>query len=69
LVVIALPSGVAVAVKILDGSMRATTPVALEALRRAGSLDSDTALDLIAHTSEKVFGGTHELGGLVVSLD
>lgn len=69
LVVIALPSGVAVAVKILDGSMRATTPVALEALLRAGALDADTARDLIAHTSEKVFGGTEELGGLVVTLD
>ena len=69
LVVIALPSGIAVAVKILDGSMRATTPVALEALRRADALDSAVAQELIEHTSEKVYGGTHQLGGLVVTLD
>jgi len=68
LVVIALPSGVAVAVKILDGSMRATTPVALDALRRAGALDEATANELIALTSERVFGGSRELGGLRVSL-
>jgi L-asparaginase II len=69
LVVIALPSGVAVAVKILDGSMRATTPVALEALRLAGALDDSTARELIALNSERVMGGSRELGGLQVTLD
>ena len=48
--------------------MRATTPVALEALRRAGALDEATANELIALTSERVFGGSRELGGLRVSL-
>ena len=69
LVVIALPNGVAAAVKILDGSMRATTPVALEALRLAGALDDTTARGLISANSERVFGGSQELGGLKVTLD
>lgn len=69
LVVIALPSGVAVAVKILDGSMRATTPVAVEALRRVGAIESSTADALLALTAERVFGGASILGGLRVRLD
>jgi L-asparaginase II len=68
LVVIAVPSGYAVAVKILDGSMRATTPVALEALRRVGAIDEAAAQALIARTSEQVFGGESLLGGLEVTL-
>lgn len=69
LVVIAVPSGVAVTVKILDGSMRATTPLALETLKRVGAVESTTADALIQLTSEKVFGGDELLGGLAVRLD
>lgn len=69
LVVIALPSGVAVAVKILDGSMRATTPVAIEALRKVGAVDSPTADALLSLTSETVTGGSQVIGGLHVRLD
>lgn len=69
LVVIALPSGVAVAVKILDGSMRATTPVALAALKKAGALEADVADALIDQMAEKVFGGSDLLGRLKTVLD
>ena len=69
LVVIAVPSGYAVAVKILDGSMRATTPVALEALRQVGAIDDTVATALITQTTEQVYGGESLLGGLEVTLD
>ncbi len=69
LVVIGTPSGVAVAVKVLDGSMRATTPVALTLLASVGAVDADAAAELIASTSERVFAGDQQVGALRVSLD
>lgn len=68
LVVIAVPSGVAVAVKIVDGSMRATTPVALEALKQVGAIESSSADALTQLTTERVFGGSQVLGSLRVTL-
>jgi len=68
LVVIGLPSGVGVAVKILDGSMRATTPVALELLAATGQLAADTVAALRAELEEPVRGGSDTVGGLRVTL-
>ena len=66
-VVIGTPAGIAVAVKVLDGSMRATTPVALSLLASVGAIDTDAANELIDLTSEKVFAGDSPAGALVVS--
>ncbi len=66
LVVIALPSGVTAAVKILDGSMRATTAVALEALQRVGAVSRDIVENLRAELDEPVWGGGAIRGGLRV---
>lgn len=68
LVVIGMPSGIAVAVKVLDGSMRATTPVALALLAAEGAIDRDVADDIVAATSERVLAGDRPVGGLFVSL-
>jgi L-asparaginase II len=68
LVVIALPSGICVAVKILDGSMRATTPVALWALGTVGALEGEVVEQLSQKFSEKVYGGQSVLGRLKVTL-
>ena len=67
LVVMATPSGVAVAVKVLDGSMRATTPVALSLLAAESAIDNDVAAELIDETSERVRSGDREIGRLRVS--
>jgi L-asparaginase II len=68
LVVIGLPSGVAVALKILDGSMRATTPVALEALVRIGAIENDTRDHLVSLIAEPVWGGEKIIGALQVKI-
>lgn len=68
LVVIGTPSGVAVAVKILDGSMRATSLVALAALQSVGALSADDATALSAHMAHPVTGGDTIIGGLEVRL-
>lgn len=68
-VVIGVPSGVAVAVKVLDGSMRATTPVALGLLASVGAIDADAAAELAERTSEPVLAGDRPVGALRVSLD
>ena len=67
LVVIGLPSGVAVAVKVLDGSMRATTPVALELLARVGAVAPETVAELRASLDPAVTGGADAVGGLRVT--
>jgi L-asparaginase II len=69
LVVIGTPDGMAVAVKVLDGSMRATTPVALALLAAAGGIPTELAHELIALTSERVLAGDDEVGALLVSID
>lgn len=68
LVVIGTPEGVAVAVKIIDGSMRATTPVALEALVQVGAIEPAIRDDLVATLGEPVMGGDRIIGGLRVRL-
>lgn len=68
LVVISTPDGTTAAVKIVDGSMRATTPVALTALMRVGAVDQKTGQNLVDEFSEVVRGGTTPRGGLRVTL-
>ncbi|WP_235451446.1 asparaginase [Yonghaparkia sp. Root332] len=69
LVVIGTRSGVAVAVKVLDGSMRATTPVALALLVDEGLVDADAAAEVLAAIVEPVLGGDEVVGALRVTLD
>lgn len=68
LVVIGTPEGVAVAVKIMDGSMRATTPVALEALLLVGAITSHQRDTTNSVVSEPVTGGGRIIGGLEVRI-
>lgn len=68
-VVIGAPTGVAVAVKVLDGSMRATTPVALRLLSRVGAIEPAVADALAERLSERVLAGTTPVGALRVSID
>jgi L-asparaginase II len=68
LVVIGTPDGVAVAVKIIDGSMRATTPVALEALVRVGAIESTQRDRILAGMADPVMGGDRIIGGLRVQI-
>lgn len=67
LVVIGTPSGHAVAVKVLDGSMRATTPVALALLVAEGLVDPAAAAEVVAAGQEPVLGGDVVVGGLRVT--
>jgi L-asparaginase II len=66
LVVVGLPGGPAVAVKILDGSMRATTPFALTLLHRVGAIDDTRYRSLLEKTAVPVWGGQAVTGGLKV---
>ena len=68
LVVIGTPEGVAVAVKILDGSMRATSLVALAALEQTGAISTQQATTLSARMAHPVTGGEAIIGGLEVRL-
>lgn len=68
LVVLGTRSGVAVAVKILDGSMRATTPVALALLVAEGLVDEGAAAEVLDAIVEPVLGGDDVVGALRVTL-
>jgi L-asparaginase II len=68
LVVIGTPAGVAVAVKIIDGSMRATTPVALEALVLVGAIKSAHRDRILEGMADPVMGGERIIGGLRVQI-
>ena len=68
LVVIGTPLGVAVAVKIIDGSMRATTPVALAALVAVGAITRESADSILAQLPDPVMGGSEIIGGLRVQI-
>ena len=54
--------GVAVAVKILDGSMRATTLVAVELLASVGAVDRNAASTVVELTTERVLGAGEPVG-------
>ncbi len=64
LVAMTTPEGVGVAVKILDGSMRATTVVALSALASVGAISSDAFTTLAEVLAVPVTGGESTIGGL-----
>lgn len=68
LVVMGTPSGVAVAVKILDGSMRATSLVALAALENVGAISVEKAALLAQRMAYPVMGGDTIIGSLKVRL-
>jgi L-asparaginase II len=56
------PDGTAVALKILDGSQRASIPVALSLLVGVGAIDADDAARVVATTAEQVLGGGLPVG-------
>jgi L-asparaginase II len=62
--VMATPDGRAVAVKILDGSQRATTLVALHLLAECGAIEQSEADRVIELTKEPVLGGGQRVGEL-----
>jgi L-asparaginase II len=65
--VLGAPSGMAVAVKILDGSLRAATLVALELLVQAGEVTRDAATSVLADSLEPVLGGGRVVGAIAPS--
>ncbi|HEY9497699.1 MAG TPA: asparaginase [Terrimesophilobacter sp.] len=62
--VMAAPDGTAVALKILDGTQRATTLVALELLAQAGAVPRAEADRVAALTTEKVLGKGVPVGAI-----
>ena len=60
--VMAAADGTTVAVKMLDGSGRATTLVALELLASVGAIDADDAKRVAALTTEQVLGAGEPVG-------
>ncbi|MBT1605721.1 asparaginase [Curtobacterium flaccumfaciens] len=60
--VMGLPGGAAVAVKVLDGSQRAGTLAALALLERNGLVASDGVAEVLAATGERVLGGGVPVG-------
>jgi L-asparaginase II len=62
--VMAAGDGTAVAVKILDGSLRAATLVALELLVDAGTVPREAADAVLAATLERVLGGGAVVGSI-----
>ncbi|MCS6551786.1 asparaginase [Curtobacterium flaccumfaciens pv. flaccumfaciens] len=64
--VMGLPGGAAVAVKVLDGSQRAGTLAALALLERNGLVASDGVAEVLEATGERVFGGGVPVGAVRV---
>lgn len=60
--VMAAPDGTTVAVKMLDGSGRATTLVALELLASVGAVDAGNARRVARETAEPVLGAGEPVG-------
>lgn len=65
--VMAAPDGTTVAVKMLDGSGRATTMVSLDLLAGAGAIDAADARRVVELTTERVLGGGEPVGELRVA--
>jgi L-asparaginase II len=65
--VMAAPGGAAVALKMLDGSARATTLVALRLLASVGVISEDDAVRVAALTTERVLGGGVAVGSIRAS--
>ncbi len=66
--VMGAPSGHAVAVKILDGSLRAATLVALQLLVDTGVVTREACAPVLVATTERVLGGGEPVGSLISSL-
>ncbi|HWL77367.1 asparaginase [Microbacterium sp.] len=62
--VMSTPDGATVALKMLDGSGRATTAVALRLLERAGALQASDVAEAMASLPLAVMGGGHEVGAI-----
>jgi L-asparaginase II len=62
--VLGAPSGAAVAVKVLDGSLRAATLIALELLVQSGEVERAAASAVLDDTLERVLGGARVVGAI-----
>lgn len=60
--VMATPDGWAAAVKVLDGSSRPATLVALRMLAASGAVSMESALDVLADIAPRVTGGADDRG-------
>ncbi|MFJ3958301.1 asparaginase [Arthrobacter sp. NPDC090010] len=60
----ATPSGVSVALKVLDGNLRAASLVALTLLTAAGALEASRVAAVLEKIVEPVLGGAHPVGRL-----
>ncbi len=60
--IMATPEGIAVAVKILDGELRAAALVAIELLVTTGGVAREAADDALAQIAEPVLGGGVPVG-------
>ncbi|WP_290807746.1 asparaginase [Herbiconiux sp.] len=65
--VMATPDGASVALKMLDGSLRAASLVALTLLARHGSLTAPQVDDLTEYLDLTIFGGAEAVGRIRVS--
>ena len=65
--VMGAPDGTAVALKMLDGSARATSLVALQLLASVGAISGEDADRVGALTTEKVLGGGLPVGEIRAS--
>lgn len=65
--VLGAADGTAVALKVLDGSLRATTMIGLELLASVGTIDRDDADAVIAETTDRVLGAGVPVGALRAS--
>lgn len=65
--VLGTPVGTAVALKVLDGSMRAITAICVELLVSVGALEREAADDVIAATTDAVLGGGAPVGELAAA--
>jgi len=65
--VMGAPNGVAASVKILDGSLRAATLVALALLSQVGAVQPDAVTEVETETTERVLGGGEPVGELRTS--
>jgi L-asparaginase II len=65
--VVGTPAGTAVSVKMLDGSLRAATLVALELLVQAGQVDAAAAEAVLSELLERVLGGGEVVGAIEVA--
>ena len=65
--VLGASDGTAIALKVLDGSLRATTLIGLELLVSVGALDREAADAVIADTTDRVLGAGVPVGSLRAS--